>query len=69
MQQQKALEHGDAVAVNSAGTACVLVLRDICLGVDLDFDTGPWTLEEMNLLADEAEETISRSECHGHRTQ
>jgi predicted RNase H-like HicB family nuclease len=29
-------------------------------GVDME----PWTLEEMNLLADEAEEMISRRESH-----
>jgi hypothetical protein len=27
-------------------------------------DTGPWTIEEMNLLADEAEALISRGESH-----
>ena len=48
-----------------AGTQCVLVRRDIYLRLDPDYDTGPWTTDEMNLLADEAEEIISRSESHG----
>ncbi len=31
---------------------------------DPDYETGSWTVEEMNLLADEAEEMISRGETH-----
>ena len=62
MEQQKAVENGEPVALNVAGTECVLVRRDIYLRLDPDYDTGPWTAEEMNLLADEAEEMISRRE-------
>jgi hypothetical protein len=62
LEQRKAIENGEPVAVNVAGTDCVLVRRDIYLRLDPDFDTGPWTVEEMNLLADEAEELISRRE-------
>lgn len=63
-EQQKAVENGEPVALNVAGTQCVLVRRDIYLRLDPDYDTGPWTVEEMNLLADEAEELISQMEFH-----
>ena len=66
LEQQKAVENGEPVAVNVAGTECVLVRRDIYLRLDLEYDTGSWTVEEMNLLADEAEELISRRESHEH---
>ena len=55
---------GEPVALNVAGTECVLVRRDIYLRMDPDYETGPWTVEEMNLLADEAEAMISRTESH-----
>ena len=61
IEQQKAVANGEPVALNVAGTECVLVRNDIYLRMD-PYDTGPWTIDEMNLLADEAEEMISRSE-------
>jgi hypothetical protein len=61
-EQQEAVENGEPVTLNVGGTECVLVRRDIYLRLDPDYDTGPWTTEEMNLLADEAEEMISRRE-------
>lgn len=64
-EQQKAVQNGEPVAVNVGGTQCVLVRRDIYLGLNPDHDTEPWTLQEMNLLADEAEEIISRGEALG----
>ena len=66
VKQQRAVAKGRPVALNVAGTECVLVRRDIYLRLDPDYDTGPWTTEEMNLLADEAEEMISRRESHAH---
>ena len=62
LQQQKAVENGEPVAMNVAGTDCILVRRDIFLRMDPDLEIGPGTVEEMNLLADEAEEIISRKE-------
>lgn len=62
--QQKAVIRGAPVAVNVGGTECVLVRRDIYLRLDPDFDAEPWTVEEMNLLADEAEAMISEREAH-----
>jgi hypothetical protein len=66
MEQQKAVEKGEPVVLNVAGTECVLVRKDIYLRLDPDYDTGPWTVEEMNLLADEAEAIISQKEAHEH---
>lgn len=66
LAQQKAIESGEPVALNVAGIDCILVRKDIYLRLDPDFDTGSWTIEEINLLADEAEALISRSEdCCG----
>ena len=62
--QQKAIERGSPVAVNVGDTECVLVRRDVYLRLDPDYDAGPWMVEEMNLLADEAEAIISESETH-----
>ena len=66
MEQQKAVEKGEPIAVTVSGTECVLVRRDVFLRLERDYDTGPWTIEEMNLLADEAEEMISRRESDEH---
>ncbi len=64
LDQQAAVAKGEPVMLNVAGTECVLVRRDIYLRLDPDFDTGPWTIDEMNLLAEEAEEMISQGEAH-----
>jgi hypothetical protein len=63
-EQQQAIQNGEAVAINVAGTECVVVRKDVFLRLDPDYDTGPWTVEEMNLLADEADEIISQREAH-----
>jgi hypothetical protein len=65
-EQQKALENGEPVTVSVAGTEFVLVRKDVYLRLNPDYDTGPWTVEDMNLLADKAEEMISRNESHAH---
>jgi hypothetical protein len=65
-EQQKAIESGEPVTVDVGGTQCVLVRKDIYLALATEYDARPWTLEEMNLLADEAEEIISREEPHEH---
>ena len=59
MEQQKAIVNGAPVALNIGGAECVLVRTDIYLRLDPDYDTGPWTTEEMNLLADQADEMIT----------
>jgi hypothetical protein len=65
-EQQMAVASGQPVALNVAGTDCILVRRDIYLRMVPDYETGAWTVEEMNLLADEADEIISRREPHEH---
>ena len=62
-QQLQAVENGESVALNLAGTECILVRRDVYLCLDPEYDGGSWTVNEMNLLADEADEIISRGEC------
>jgi hypothetical protein len=64
LEQQKAVASGKAVLVNVGGTECVLLRRDIFLRLDPDFDAGARTLDEINLLADEANELISQREAH-----
>lgn len=66
IEQQIAVANGEPVALNVGGTECVLVRKDIYLRLDPDYDTGPWTTEEINLLADEADEIISQRESHAH---
>jgi len=61
-EQQQAVANGEPVMLNVAGTDCVLIRRDVYLL--LDSASEPWTGEEMNLLADEAEEMITRGESH-----
>lgn len=65
-EQRQAVESGLPVAVNIGDTECVLVRRDIFLRLEPEYDSEPWTVAEMNLLADEAEAMISRSESHEH---
>jgi hypothetical protein len=64
LEQEMAIANGEPVALKVAGTDCVLLRRDVYLRLDPLPDAGPWTAEEMNLLADEAEEMISRKESH-----
>ena len=63
LEQEQAVANGEAVELNVAGTDCVLLRRDVYLRLDPELDAGPWTLEEMNLLSDEADEIISRKEA------
>jgi hypothetical protein len=63
-EQQKAVDHGEPVSVNVGDTECFLIRKDIYLRFAPDDHAGAWTFEEMNLLADEAHEIISRKESH-----
>lgn len=59
-QEQLAnLEKGQPIRLTVGETPCILVREDV---YQEDVDMGPWTEEEMNLLADEANEIISQSE-------
>ena len=66
VEQQKAVENGEAVALNLSGTECILVRKDIYRRLEAEIDATPWTTEEMDLLADEAEAMISRMETDEH---
>jgi hypothetical protein len=62
VDQLNAVEKGEPVTLNVSGTECVLVRKDIYLRLEAEFDTAPWTSEEMDLLADEADAIISSIE-------
>jgi hypothetical protein len=64
IEQQQAVENGQPVTLNVAGTECILVRKDVYLRGELEMNSNPWTTEEMNLLADEAEAMISQKERH-----
>ncbi len=64
--QQNAIASGEPVPLTVAGTECILVRKDIYLLMNPDFDAGSWTAEEIDLLANEAEELISKREAHAH---
>ena len=63
LDQQAAVAKGEPVMLSVGGTECVLVRRDIYPRLDPAFETTPWTIDEMNLLADEAEEMIAQKEA------
>jgi hypothetical protein len=52
-EQERAIHSGQAVQVNVAGAACVLLRKDV-YERDEAIDFSPWTPEEMDLLAAEA---------------
>jgi hypothetical protein len=58
-EQVQALASGQTVTVTIAGTRCVIIREDVYRE---DLDAGPWTREEIDLLADEAEAIISANE-------
>ncbi len=58
-EQLHDLEKGEPVRVTIGETPCILVREEV---YQEEMDSSPWTIEEMNLLADEANEIISRSE-------
>jgi hypothetical protein len=52
-EQERSIHSGQAVQVNVGGAPCILLRKDVYeRGEELDF--GPWSPEEMNLLAAEA---------------
>lgn len=61
-QQMNAAERGEAVEVRTNGRSYVLLSRHRFNELD-QVDTTPWTVEEMNLLADEAAEIIAAGEA------
>ena len=61
-EQIEAVLRCEAVPLTIDGQACVLVRKDVYDGEEPEYDTGPWTKEEIDLLADEADQIISEGE-------
>jgi hypothetical protein len=58
VEQERAIQQGQAAAVTVAGAACVVLRKDIFdRGETLDY--GPWTAEEMDLLAAETADLLA----------
>ncbi len=57
-EQQHAIQHGQAVRVTVAGAECVLIRKDV-YDRDNELDFGPWTGDEINLLAAETADLLA----------
>lgn len=58
VEQERAIQQGQAVAVTVAGAPCIVLRRDVYeRGETLDY--RPWTAEEMNMLAAETAELLA----------
>ena len=57
-EQQRAIQNGQAVQVNVAGANCILLRKDV-YDRDEALDFGPWTPEEMDLLAAETADLLA----------
>jgi hypothetical protein len=57
-EQERAIQNGQVVAVNVGGAACVVVRKDVYeRGEELHY--GPWSNDEMDLLAAEAADLLA----------
>ncbi len=57
-EQERAVHSGQAVQVSVGGAACILLRKDVYeRGEPVDF--GPWTPEEMDLLAAETADLLA----------
>ena len=58
VEQERAIQNGQAVAVTVAGAVCVVVRQDVFeRGEKIDY--GPCTTEEMDLLAGETADLLA----------
>jgi hypothetical protein len=58
VEQERAIQNGQAVPVTVGGAPCVVLRKDIYeRGEALDY--SPWTTEEMDLLAAETADLLS----------
>ena len=56
--QERAIQNGQAVKVTVGGAVCVLLRKDVFeRGEELDY--GPWTKEEMDMLAAETADMLA----------
>ncbi len=60
-EQERAIHRGQTVQVSVGGAECILLRKDVYeRGEALDF--GPWTHEEMDLLATETADLLAGDE-------
>jgi len=57
-EQQRSIQSGQAVTVTVGGAACVVLRKDV-YERDQEVDYGPWTKDEMNLLAAETADLLA----------
>jgi hypothetical protein len=58
VEQERAIQNGQVVAVSVGGATCVVLRKDVYeRGEEVDY--GPWTKEEMDLLAVEAADLVA----------
>ncbi|HLW67685.1 MAG TPA: hypothetical protein VKS79_20380 [Gemmataceae bacterium] len=60
-EQERAIQEGHAVVVTVGGQPCVVVRKDIYDRAE-KMDYGPWTDDEMNLLAAETADLLAGDE-------
>ena len=57
-EQERAIQNGQAVAVTVGSAECVVLRKDVYeRGEDVDY--GPWTEEEMDMLAAETADLLA----------
>jgi hypothetical protein len=60
-EQIEVVSRGKAVPLTVAGQECVLIRRDFYERlVEEEYDSGPWTVEEMDLLASQTADLLAR---------
>ncbi len=57
-EQERAIQNGQAVSVTVAGAPCVVLRKDVYERSE-PLDYGPWTTEEMDLLAAETADLLA----------
>ena len=57
-EQERAIQNGQAVAVTVGSAACVVLRKDIYERGEV-VDYGPWTNDEMDLLAAESADLLA----------
>jgi hypothetical protein len=57
-EQERAIRSGQVVAVTVGGAECVVLRKDV-YERDSELDYGPWTEEEIDLLATETADLLA----------
>ena len=61
-EERLAVLNGQPVSLNVAGTECIVLRKNVFLQLDAVYDPSPMTPLEIDLLADEVNEIVSRGE-------